>query len=553
MTPRIATLAQRLFWLGGEPDPRAVQLGFVLLLHLALVGEHPMSIGGHSAALWSLRLSILSLAAVLVVTPRVRDVGVMIRVLANVDLALIGISALDLDVGTLPLVVLPAMWLGRQLRWRAVWRAGLSTTVLVTLPGTLVHGNTDQTAVQLASLPFVAMMAVVAIAVGLDTARRAQEEAEQQRAEAQRALQALADQRRDTDAIVEAVDVGLVLLDEDGGVRLRNRRQESIDAAKYPSGRGRGLPEHVYDQDARTPLPMLALPSTAAAGGAEFDDFRIWVGADPRTRRALSVSARQVVDGTGERTGAVLAYKDVTDLMRALTVKDDFIALVSHELRTPLTSIYGYVTMLAEQDDVPEPMRRQVEVIARNTARLKTLVEDLLQAAQVAAGELRIRPVPADLAMLAREAAESAMPAADAAGVQLSADLPTSLPMTVDPVRMAQVLDNLVSNAVKYTQPDGWVRVEGHALSDRVEIRVADSGIGIRPDELVELFRNFFRTEEASHRAVQGVGLGLSISRTIVEAHGGRIDVSSQPGRGSVFTVVLPVEDAAAVEVRAVS
>ncbi len=538
----VERLVRQMFWLGGEPDPRAMQFGFFVLFHLTLFGEQSVSLDSDDPVLAALRLCGLSLLVTLVVTPRISRHGVLIRVLANVDLALIGLTTLQLDVGTLPLVVIPAMWLGRELQWRAIWRVGLSTTVLVTLPGTLAHGNADHTFVQLAALPFIAVTAVLSIAVGLDAARRAQAEAEHQRAEAQRALDALAEQRRATDAIVESIDVGLLLLDEDGNVRLRNRRQEGFDRIVHPEGRGHGLPQHIYDQDAVTPLPMLALPSTVAARGAEFDDFRVWVGPDAATRRALSVSARRVTDDDGVRDGMVLAYKDVTDLMRALTVKDEFIALVSHELRTPLTSIYGYVSMIDERDDLPAEVCRQVEVIARNAERLHTLVEDLLQAAQLAAGTLRIRRRRADLARLVRDAVQSAAPTAASAGVELALDLPASVPMELDPVRMSQVLDNLISNAIKYTPPGGWARVELHALGDRVELRVADSGIGIRPDDLGELFSNFFRTPEASHRGIQGVGLGLSISRSIIEKHGGRIDVASCPGQGSVFTVVLPVD-----------
>jgi signal transduction histidine kinase len=546
-------LARRIFWLGGEPDPRAVQFGFVVLLHLSVIGSQSIRLMPDTPVLWALRCSGLVLVATLFLTPRVRNHGVLIRVLAHVDLAIIGLTALDLDVGSLPLVVLPAAWLARELRWRATWRVFVSTAFFVTLPGSLMHGNRDGTAVQLVTLPFVAVVAVLAIAVAVDAAATAQVEAEAQRNEAQRAFQLLKEQQRATDAIVETVDVGLVLLDREGGILLRNKRQEEIDLRKYPGGRGHSLPHQVYSQDAKTPLPMLALPSTAATRGDEFDDFRIWVGDEPKTRRALSVSARQVYDEDGERVGAALAFKDVTDLMRAMQVKDEFIALVSHELRTPLTSIHGYASILLDSDDLPERATRQIEVIARNSDRLETLVDDLLEAARVAGEKLHLDLRPTDLVDLIHDAVEAAEPMARKAGVEISVATPPSLALAVDKKRIAQVLDNLISNAIKYTQPGGWARVELSSRADQVELRVSDSGIGIRPDELSQLFCNFFRTQEASTRAIQGVGLGLAITRTIVESHGGRIEVASQPGIGSVFTVVLPVDHAEAGSLQAAS
>ena len=194
-----------------------------------------------------------------------------------------------------------------------------------------------------------------------------------------------------SEAIFDTVDVGLLLLDDQGRYAGMNRRHQELMEVGFPDGHlGRaGQAGEAYDADGRTPLTLEQAPSLRASRGEEFDDLRIWIGRDPETRRALSVSARAVRTESGAITGAALGYTDITDLMRALQVKTEFIALVSHELRTPLTSIMGY-TQLLEDAELTHLARRQLTVIQRNTERLHRLVADLLDVAQHEAGAVGI-------------------------------------------------------------------------------------------------------------------------------------------------------------------
>ncbi len=354
-------------------------------------------------------------------------------------------------------------------------------------------------------------------------------------------------QRRVADAILDTVDVGLVLLDEHGHYQSMNRRQRDFLRLAFPDGHaGRaGQLGLVWDEDGTTPLSQAQMPSHRASRGEEFDDCRIWVGDDPRTRRALSVSARSVRDDEGRFTGAALAYNDVTDFMRALRVKDEFVASVSHELRTPLTSIRGYVDLLRERDDLPDDATHFLGVVARNAERLGRLVADLLHSAQVDVGPMHVVRTSGDLAHIVREAVSAAAPAAAVEGVTIESEVPEELLLTMDRDRMRQVADNLVSNALKYTPRGGRVSVRLRPDGERVELAVRDTGIGIDAPDRDRLFTRFFRAQQAAERNIQGVGLGLSIARSIVESHGGRIEVDSQPGEGSVFRVRIPRDDAA--------
>ncbi len=358
-------------------------------------------------------------------------------------------------------------------------------------------------------------------------------------AESSRALDR---QRRHLEAILDSVDIGVAVLDLDSGDIVVNRRHQQYVALAHPDHTEgmAGVPGDLFFEDGRR-LEAHELPSTRAEAGEEFDDLIIRVGSDPVTQRALSVSARSVRGAGGEFSGAVLAYSDVTELVRALTAKDHFVAAVSHELRTPLTSVLGHLELLADSPDLSHEASERVGVVQRNAVRLRELVADLLLVAQMTDGHLALNRLPVDLAELVVEATHAVDPAAQAAGVALDVEVPASLVAKVDGPRLRQVIDNLLGNAVKYTEPGGSVSVRLRQRKEVVELAVSDTGIGIAPEEVGRLFGRFFRGTQATQRHIPGAGLGLSIVRAIVEAHGGQVTVDSAPGEGSAFTVELPV------------
>ena len=444
-------------------------------------------------------------------------------VVAVADIAALGLAGLDAQGGASGiLLVLPAIYLGRYHGRRGVIVTVVGGLLLQTVPGLLYFGfDGPNLSLTLLSLS-VAVVASLAMAS---------------------AVSRLEYQRRVSAAIVDSVDVGLVLIDAQGSYQAMNRRHLDFIDLAYPAGHHgvAGQLGLVYGADGTTLLAREDMPTFRAAQREEFDDQRIWVGDDEMTRRALSVSARVVWDENDEFAGAALAYKDVTDFMRALQVKDQFVASVSHELRTPLTSIHGYSLLLLDQEDLSAQTRAHLSVISRNAERLQRLVDDLLYTAQVDEDGLHVERRDTDIGQVVRDAVQAAEPAARAHGVSLSVDAPSGLVVRVDPQRIAQVVDNLVSNAVKYTPSGGDVMVAVVMDSSRVEIAVSDTGVGIDAADRDRLFTRFFRARIASEREIQGVGLGLNITRSIVEGHGGRIEVESEPGHGSTFRVRLPV------------
>ncbi|MFC5012072.1 ATP-binding protein [Nocardioides plantarum] len=360
--------------------------------------------------------------------------------------------------------------------------------------------------------------------------------------------------RRTAEAILDTVDLGMVLIDRDGHYEQWNRRHSDFLELAYPEGHlgQAGQTGHVFAADGVTVLASEDMPTTRAVRGEEFDDYRIWVGDDPTTRRALAVSARAVRDPSGAFTGAVLGYSDITDLMRALRSREEFLALVSHELRTPLTSVLGHLELLTDRDDLPPDVRHQLRVVQRNSHRLQGLVADLLLSASRRDGTVALTRSATDLTGVLRDAVEAAVPTASTCGVELVTDLPApaseaaleaaseAASLVVDRERMRQVLDNLISNALKYTERGGRVEVRQHVAAAEVEIVVTDTGIGIDSDDLDRVFTPFFRAKGALERAAPGAGLGLGIARSIVAAHGGRIEIGSTPDHGTWVRVLLP-------------
>jgi signal transduction histidine kinase len=227
-------------------------------------------------------------------------------------------------------------------------------------------------------------------------------------------------------------------------------------------------------------------------------------------------------------------------------MKDEFIASVSHEFRTPLTSIRGYAELLQEAD-LPAEQRDFVNVIDRNSARLAGLVEDLLLMAQIQGGGLPLDLDEVVLNDLIARAGEAAKPFAASKRIDLDVDTEPELVTTqADAERLGQVLDNLVSNAIKYTPDGGGVSITMTHTADAATIAVSDTGIGIPEAEQAQMFSRFFRTSNARDSGIEGSGLGLAITRGIVEAHGGTIGFDSVEGVGTTFRLTVPLSLASA-------
>jgi signal transduction histidine kinase len=401
--------------------------------------------------------------------------------------------------------------------------AGVGATVLYLAAAETVGLPDDPASIALRLAPLVG----VGIAAGFSSRRISSDALELQ---ATSALQ---------QALLDSTVDGICLTDPTGRIVLGNAPLQRF-------GLELGLPLHGTVTDRllaladRTTEParfrerMTELATNAAESEDEFElteSGRVFRGYTAPVRRA-----------DGALVGRIWTLREVTADRRLERLRDAFVAAVSHELRTPLTSISGFVEMLGdEENDLSPAGRRYVKVISRGTARLQRIVEDLLLVAEIEADRLELVKTPTDLAALAAATVDAALPAAAEREIELVLDAEGPLPLEADAARLAQVLDNLVSNAVKYTPPRGRVVVSATESGGSVRLEVADNGIGVPHEELGQLFSRFYRASTATRLAIPGTGLGLVIVRAIVERHGGTVSLDSVENEGTRVTVSLPV------------
>ncbi|MCE2470188.1 MAG: HAMP domain-containing histidine kinase [Dehalococcoidia bacterium] len=260
---------------------------------------------------------------------------------------------------------------------------------------------------------------------------------------------------------------------------------------------------------------------------------------------AGDLSQRVPVRGTDEVARLGHTFNAMAqELERAETQRRNLVADVAHELRTPIANIQGYLE--AVRDGLLPPDEATIASLLGQTANLGRLVQDLALVAQAEAGALRIDPQPAPLAPVLRRALDAFAARAEAKGVALSADLPQDLPPApIDAARVGQAAAALLENALTHTPQGGSVVVAARAGVDSIAVSVADTGAGVPAADLPYVFDRFYRADPSRSRATGGVGLGLTIAKQLIEAHGGTITAESQEGAGSVFTLTLPIARAA--------
>jgi signal transduction histidine kinase len=340
-------------------------------------------------------------------------------------------------------------------------------------------------------------------------------------------------------ALIDATLDGICLTDAEGNILISNKplRKLVADLGMPPTG---SVPERllaISDSITQPDRYRERMREIAREPGeASTDEFEI-----AGTGRVFRGYTAPVPDAPGGLKGRIWTLREVTADRELDRMRDAFVATVSHELRTPLTSISGFLEMLLDEEHaLGEAGRQYLEVIRRSTDRLHALVEDLLLIAQIEAHRIELAMVTVDLGDLARATAESARPAATEKGIELEVRVDSPPWVQGDVVRLGQVLDNLVSNAVKFTPEGGHVVITAVAADGNARVTVSDDGIGIPDDEQPQIFSRFFRASTATQRAIPGTGLGLAISRALVERHGGTISLSSREGEGTEISVSLP-------------
>jgi signal transduction histidine kinase len=343
----------------------------------------------------------------------------------------------------------------------------------------------------------------------------------------------LRDERDVLDAVLESTGDGILMADEDGRTLVANSVWASLTggaglaaAGSLQRADGGATPEN-FDDAVRRWLADRDLVTVAAfERTVPYQQFRVY-SAPVRHRGGVVL-------------GRIIVLRDVTRETEAERMRTALVGMVSHELRSPLTAITGYTQTLLQDGPWDEQTERDfLEVVALSAQRLSALVDNMLDAATIEAGALRLQREPVRVERIAERVLAQRRLLAGACSLHL--ETPPALPLAdADPVRVEQVVSNLVENAIKYSPRGGEIRVKVDTDGDGMLMTtVSDHGAGISADDTTRLFDAFYRVE-SNGRSTRGVGLGLYICRCLVDSHGGRIWVESEPGRGSTFAFTLP-------------
>jgi len=344
-------------------------------------------------------------------------------------------------------------------------------------------------------------------------------------------IRSLTDERNRSAAILSSMAEGVAVVTNDERILFCNQAFCRSLGLEESAGQDQPLLEVIRQSD------LLEVIRQALATG-EVVSREVTVGVV--LPRSFAATAGPVhANGTA---GVVLVLHDISELRRLERVRRDFVANVSHEFKTPLTAIQGFAeTLLGGALQDPQNSRRFLGIIREHAARLARLTDDLLKLSQAEAGRLELEMHPFSVGGLIDACLETTRLKAEEKNLALTADYPPDLPLVRgDQACLREALQNLLDNAVQYTPPEGGVMVRAALVDGQLSIAVTDTGIGIPQADQERIFERFYRVDAARSREVGGTGLGLSIAKHLVEAHGGRIRVESEVGRGSTFTLLLP-------------
>ena len=352
-------------------------------------------------------------------------------------------------------------------------------------------------------------------------------------------------------AILQSVTEGVIVLDLERRITLFNPAAEQV--LEIPSGQVLEQPVELLqafgDDDAQRQRAALVYDGLSKGLEQVHDQGIYSLSLDlPDPTQIIAVNMAPVVSQDGRRYGDIAVLRDITREIEADRAKRQFISDVSHELRTPLTAIKGYVDVLliGSAQSLSSEQIDYLNIVKTNANRLKVLIDDILDISRLDGGKIKLSFSEVAIDIVVKDVVQSLRLEAENKNMTVEVDVPGDLPtISADQKRLTQVVFNLFSNAVKYTFPGGRVLVRAHRnRAGMLQVDVEDSGVGMSAEQQKKLFRPFYRADNPLREVAGGTGLGLSIARSLVELHGGEMWVTSEIGKGSTFSFIIPPQQA---------
>lgn len=520
------------------------QLPFIvgtLLVFTGLAIAVPDALATPLVVIAALLILVASIAAVLVPWERFSPTWlIVVPVVDIVAVALLRTELRTLLPAVTMLAIFPILWIAYAFPPVAFIAAVGGAALMTSLPF-LARGSWPETAldwVNVVTLPGLILAVAVIVNLAAQHLRRNAARLRAAHDARARALGRAHDNELVLRTVLDTVRSGVVLYDEQGRLLLANRTAEELSQAM-----GFSLDEPPYAGDAvlaadrMTPVPEHDQLIPRALRGDRVSNAVEWVG-PPAMQRAILADADSVRRADGSLLGTLVAAYDVTEMADAAQIRQDFLRTVSHELRTPLTSVTGYLDLLTEHVGGSDPAAtRYLSMIERNVLVLRDRMNELLAAAS---SESPISPRAVVLSDIIGSAVRAVMPRAERRGSSIQQIGTTADRVVLDPVRIRQTLEELLVNAVKFSPPASAVVVGQRIDGGGIHIAVSDSGPGLTAAERSRIFDPFYRTDFARENAIQGFGIGLSVVRNAVVAHGGTIRVGASAAGGAAMTVTLP-------------
>lgn len=481
-------------------------------------------------------LGIMAITIATLAAPWRRIPSPFIASVPLADIVAIGLISFGGMLRLSYLWVFPIAWVATYFSLRWLVTALSAVAVLLTID-VIAHGAAPMTTQRLIVIVLCLTFLGLAIHGVAQHARALRRLLRRHGERLQATLDRTQEQARRTTQMFDSLDVAVARISSTGDILAANDAYIELYALD-PADLSLPGASVEYDRERGDALPAADRPRARAARGELTDGERVWLY-DPHGRwHALAVATRPLPTAS-DGASTVLIVEDVTDLHRAEHERRALIASVSHELRNPLTAVLGHTELLLEHGDLSPHTRAQIAVIdAAGERMLRLVAENLSNADAPAPPPTAMNPV--DVGRVLAASVESFRPAANAGGVTLTLEVEPELIAHADAFRLRQVIDNLLTNAVKYTPADGAVTITATEDGTALSITVADTGIGIEPDELPHIFEPYFRGQSARDSGTTGSGIGMGIVREILDDHGGTVSVDSAPGVGTVARVRVP-------------
>ena len=537
----MATGAARPLFVVGTPDARTrsiwltqlVLAASVLIIGILVMALQPSLFGRWSFLAGTLAIVLITLATLAVPWPGVPASAVLAVPFA--DALAIGLMSFGMELRLGYLWLFPVMWVAMHFRATALAAMLALIGLILLIESAMVTGTMAalRAFVVLLSMTFIGITAHLA----LRRTRALRRLLRRQAGRLTATLDRRSDQERRTTEILNGIDTGIARISEGGAVLAVNdaySRLYGLDPLNLT------LPARSVEYTGLRgmPVPFSERPFARAARGETFSDASVWLFTAGGEWRALSVTAKRLSARGDEESSILLLVHDVTALTYAERERERFTAMASHELKHPLTVMIGNAELALELDDLTPRTRERFQTIVGASERMLKMTESLGSTSR-RGFSARDSVDDIDLRQILLDSVTSFRPTAAAGDIEIDVHADDRLWVTADGFRLRQVVDNIVSNAIKYTPRDGRVRIVGVIEDDAVALIVSDTGIGIGADDLPRILTPYFRTAEAK-KTSGGTGLGLGITNDIVRAHGGTLTIDSEAGAGTTVTVRLP-------------